>query len=53
LKGLEGLAEAGLLTALLAAAVADPKAAATDVVDATGWLTTIGVDLADAVGAAV
>jgi len=53
LKGLEGLAELGLLGALVTAAVADPKAAATGVVDATRWLTTLGVDLADAAGAAL
>jgi hypothetical protein len=53
LKGLEGLAEAGALAALLTAAVADPKAAATGVVDVMGWVTPLGVTLADAAGLAL
>jgi hypothetical protein len=53
LKGLEGLAELGLLGALLTAAVADPKAAATGVVDTMGWVTPLGVTLADAAGLAL
>ena len=51
LKGLDGIFDAVLISGLLAAAVADPKDAAQSVVDVTGWVPTLGVELADAVGA--
>ena len=51
LTGLEGIAEAGLLAALVAAALEDPAGTAKAVVDVTGWIPTLGVDLAKAAGA--
>lgn len=53
LKGLDGLFDLALLGALLTAAVEDPAGTATAVVDVTSWLTTLGVEAADAAGVAL
>lgn len=46
LKGLEGLALPGLLLALVTEAVADPQAAAGQIIDATSWATDAALSLA-------
>lgn len=50
LKGLESLGIAALISGLVAAAVADPQAAATAIEDVAGWTTTAADDLVQTVG---
>lgn len=52
LKALEALFGAAALTGLLVAAVEDPKRAADDVVNVAGWMSTLGLDMVNAVGEA-
>lgn len=52
LKNLEGLFAVGALAALLVAAVEDPKGTANAIVDVTGWIPTLTVDLVDSVASA-
>lgn len=52
LKDLEGLFAAGALMALLVAAVEDPKGTANAIVDVTGWIPGLSLDLVDAVASA-
>lgn len=52
LKALEALFGAAALTGLLVAAVEDPKRAADDLVSVAGWMSTLGLDMVDAVGSA-
>ena len=53
LTDLTGLFEAGVLGALLVAAVKDPKDTAQAVVDVTGWMPKLGVDLVKVIDGAL